>query len=120
MTNEDIACELFRNCESGLTIRLDGTIPDKGFAVGRIGYELRAHRSILNIDMIRAWVDRARRLHEHLYHNDSWGLGIWRDGEHIYLDVSNIIPNRARAEELGRDRRQIAIYDLERGEEIRL
>lgn len=45
-------------------------------------------------------------------------LGAWLDGDVLYLDVSQVVPERAVALRLGRERQQRAIYDLARHEEI--
>lgn len=42
--------------------------------------------------------------------------GVWVDGGKCYIDISERIKNRKKAENVGRARRQISIYDWQAGE----
>ena len=37
-------------------------------------------------------------------------VGVWIDGGRAYIDISERIPNQARALEIGRERKQISVY----------
>jgi len=47
-------------------------------------------------------------------------LGAWLDGETLYLDVTQVVPERAVALRLGAERNQLAVFDLGAGEEIKV
>ena len=45
-------------------------------------------------------------------------LGAWVEGETIHLDPTTIVRKKRDALNLGRENRQLAVYDLRRGETI--
>ena len=45
-------------------------------------------------------------------------LGLWRDGEKVYADISVCVPDRVTALQLAASNSQRAIFDLARGEVI--
>ena len=45
-------------------------------------------------------------------------LGAWVDGDTIHLDPTTIVRNKSEALDLGRENRQIAIYDFRKSETI--
>jgi hypothetical protein len=47
-------------------------------------------------------------------------LGAWVDNGTLYLDVAECIAERATAERLGRERGELAIFDVEGGDSIYL
>jgi hypothetical protein len=47
-------------------------------------------------------------------------LGAWLDNGILYLDITEVVAERATAERLGYDRDQLAIWDFARSEEIRM
>jgi hypothetical protein len=46
-------------------------------------------------------------------------VGIWADGDHVYLDASSIVADRDDALALARQRGELAVWDRENGVEIR-
>ncbi len=47
-------------------------------------------------------------------------LRAWLDGNVLYLDVSQVVPERAVALRLGRERGQLAVFDLARREDVKV
>lgn len=47
-------------------------------------------------------------------------VGVWADGDTVYLDQSEVVADRSTAEALGRERRQKAIYHYDSGQVITL
>jgi hypothetical protein len=64
---------------------------------------------------VAAWVRRV--LPVVLAGRDLW-IGAWVDGGTLYLDVSERIAAREVAARVGRERDQIAVWDLGRGEAV--
>ena len=101
----------------GLSLRLDGSEPTKGYVVGMASYEMRLRGNAY--DLVRAWVKRTREQIGYITSVDLV-LGAWIDGDHIYFDVSEIILDRTNAIDFGHANGQLAIYDIAAGETIRL
>lgn len=114
------AKRLWNARRSGEALHLsDGLPPTVGYAVGREGWEVRLGRETVSAAMIRPWLDRVRTA-KTLHPDVDWAVGVWYDKGFVYLDVVNVVMDRTEAIELGKDRRQLAIYDLAIGAEIRL
>ncbi len=47
-------------------------------------------------------------------------FGFWIDGNKVYLDISNVYFDFNEAVALGKENKQLAIYDLSKNEDIRL
>lgn len=122
MTHDTLARKLCANAETGLTIGLDGTQVHQGFAVGREGWEMRLSQPLVlnSWFAVREWVQTVLTVHEIHYAKSDWALGVWRDGDKVYFDVVNVVADRDEALAMGRAHNQLAIYDLAKGEEIRL
>lgn len=115
-----IVDRLYHSCSTGCTLRLDdGLPPTVGYAVGREGWELRLGRECVSKALIGPWLDRVQSA-KSLHPDADWAVGVWDDKGFVYLDVVNVVLDRAEAIELGKDRSQLAIYDLAEGVEIRL
>ncbi|MEU6573601.1 hypothetical protein [Streptomyces sp. NPDC046805] len=104
--------------DGGFTIRFnaDGTLTPaaSGFAVSATDEQWSIPSDVPFADFA-ADVERL-----HALYPGANALGGWVDGQQLYLDPVEIIDDRAQAEFLGRQRKQIAIYDLSASEEIRL
>ncbi|MFC4463981.1 hypothetical protein ACFPH6_05285 [Streptomyces xiangluensis] len=104
--------------DGGFTVRFsaDGTLtPAKsGFAVSATDEQWYVPADVPFADFAAA-VERL-----HTIYPTANAVGGWVDGQRLYLDPVEIIDDRARAEYVGRLRKQIAIYDLSASEEIRL
>ena len=92
-----------------------GAVPTTGYAVSlRPEDELRVSVSDANLDEVcRHWL-AGRTMGPDEY------VGAWVDGPDVVFDISTIVPGYWDAVALGRSARQDAIYDIERGKEIRL
>lgn len=99
----------------------DGTVPVSNVAAPQQGYVVGINgQGIVSTDPAEAyrWVASQRSRAALPGHH----LGSWLDTEtgKRYLDLVRVFSERATAEEFGRDQEEIAIYDLKKGEEIRL
>ena len=94
-------------------------VPTRGYVVAVAGHE---HRTPWPRDL-RSQAARVQAyVHDHRAALAQAGhyLGAWRDGADVVLDVVEILPERAAAIAAGIARGEDAIYDLARGEDIRL
>lgn len=112
---EQVVSELLSN---------DGTVPvahvsppSKGYVVGINGAGLQYSQEI-PVAEVESWVRNVRTRAAQPAHY----LGSWKDSETgtRYLDLVRVFGERATAEEFGREQGEIAIYDLNNDEEIRL
>ena len=117
----------FSSKGEGLSVRLDGSLPETGYAVGIPGYEMRLRKSANNDNLVATWAMWAiRQITDSCHGGDTVRrieqivLGVWIDDDHIYYDVSRVFPNRIDARRFGDLWNQIAIWNLDKGEEIRL
>ena len=121
MDTKKAANRLYNARRSGCTLHLsDGLPPTVGYAVGREGWEVRLGPESCTACLIYLWVQHVQDVWFRLHPEAEWAIGVWYDKGFVYLDVVNVVLDRAEAIELGKDRSQLAIYDLEKGEEIRL
>ena len=92
-----------------------GAVPTAGYAVSvRHEDELRVPVSDANLDgVFRHWL-AGRTMGADEY------VGAWVDGADVVFDISTVVPGYWDAVALGRVAQQDAIYDIERGKEIRL
>jgi hypothetical protein len=115
MNNYEQLAERLRT-DGGFTHNLStGREPASGYAVGLKGAEYPNGASAYNIEW---FVLRHRRdLHLPFAY-----LGGWHDSEtgHDWLDVVIVYQDPIKAIETARETGQLAIYDLERKQEIRL
>lgn len=95
-----------------------GAVPTTGYAVSlRPEDELRVPASWSAC----AWLGAVLRhwLAGRTMEPDEY-VGAWVDGADVVFDISTIVPGYRDAVALGRSAQQDAIYDIERGKEIRL
>lgn len=105
--------------DGGATIARDGTEPITGYAVALPGHELTyplpsSQRELAALVLAYALEHSAE------LETDGAHLGAWIDGPLVYLDITRVIADRRKAELEGIAARQLAIFDLGAGEEIRL
>lgn len=92
----------------------DCSSPSAGFCVARPEAELITaklpHRAV-----VEAWL-------RHTVSDDAAFVGVWVDSASgkVYFDEVRIVEDRDEAIKLGREWGQLAIFDLNEGEEIRL
>lgn len=102
----------------GVSINMaTGNTPATGFMVSRAGSEVVIDGGLTR-EHLEQFVDAYR---EELDYPDAY-LGIWTDDATglVYLDISDNLDNLDTAMMLGSWRGQLAIYDIERGMEVRL
>ena len=99
----------------GATIDSTGNVPRSGFCVGRGGAEA--------LNPKRSYMDQALEIVEaELNNNPRTSFGAWVDSEtqRLYIEPVDIFRFRADALQAARLRAEIAIYDLELSQEIRV
>lgn len=90
--------------------------PGEGFAVGTEG-----HEAILPLKAFGAWAISAY-IQDHLpqLFEEGYCLGIWIDGDSVYLDLSLVFEDQVEASLVARAHKQLAYYDLAKKEEVRI
>lgn len=100
----------------GLTIKpFQNEKPETGYMVALQGYELQVPVSEFFTGVVADYIgEHAQKLMA----NPSLCLGTWINEGVVYLDLSENIASREKALELGRERHQLAIFNLETFEEV--
>ena len=116
MKRNEIKKYLLEN--KGATLTADTLEPSqekKGFMVSLYGTEIQEK-------YIEKVIDRIEERAEQLKNNNKKGLfvGVWLYDGIWYIDTSRNIKSRKKAIYYGEKQKQIAIYNLENGEEIKL
>lgn len=104
----------------GFTIGIDNTpVPTEGYFVGK--KSLAILDDYATKDQITAYIDEVRTLNE-TNPTKNFFLGAWldKDSQKIYYDISEHFTLREKAIVEANRRRELAIWDITRGEEIRL
>ncbi len=91
-----------------------GDIPVVGYMVALEGHEERIPVDALTPDRLARYV----KTHFDALMQDDVFLGAWRDGDTVYLDVSECVTSLAKALFLGQERRQLAVWDVLNSAEI--
>ena len=102
--------------DGGLTIKpFTGEKPASGYMVALQGFELQVPVSEFFTGVVADYIgEHAQKLMA----NPSLCLGTWVNEGTVYLDLSENIQSRDKALELGRERHQLAIFNLETFEEV--
>lgn len=92
-----------------------GAQPNKGFAVS-INKEAETviDAEEFNVDDVMSFIDN----NADLLKRSSNYLGLWHDGDDVYIDITTVVYNQAFALALAIDNDQQAIFDLERLQDI--
>ena len=94
----------------GVTINLEGDIPETGFAFSRNkDTEFVKPMDKWTIDDIERYVDQ----NFDLLQDDNAFLGVWVDEGKVYTDVSTVLPDKVGALVEAKNADQLAIFDLE-------
>ena len=103
--------------EGGITFSfVDQSEPKSGFAVGVEGHEKTVPLDIFTYRSIRGYIlDKSVELFE-----EGYCLGIWIDGNLVYLDLSLVFEDQVEASLVARAHKQLAYYDLAKKEEVRV
>lgn len=100
----------------GLTVKpFTGEKPASGYMVALEGYELQVPVSEFFTGIVADYIGQHA---QKLMANPSLCLGTWVNEGVVYLDLSENIQSRDKALELGRERSQLAIFNLETFEEV--
>jgi hypothetical protein len=86
--------------------------PKRGYAVGA------TKETAIRLPITASDKSLAEALFLIWYRFGTRHLGAWVEGDTIHLDPTTIVRNKRDALNLGRENRQIAIYDLRKGETI--
>ncbi len=102
--------------DGGLTIKpFTGEKPASGYMVALQGYELQVPVSEFFTGIVADYIgEHAQKLMD----NPSLCIGTWVNEGIVYLDLSENVGSRDKALELGRERNQLAIFNLETFEEV--
>ncbi|RIK38244.1 MAG: hypothetical protein DCC58_16935 [Chloroflexi bacterium] len=113
----DELCERIAR-QGGLTIDLrSGREPVRGFAVASAA---DCEVSIPLDDFSPERLQRFIAMNDALLQRPEQFLGAWVERGLVYLDVSTVLDDREAAWRLGQRHKQLAIFDLARGESIAL
>ena len=114
MKNEKII-EIIKNGGATLDKDYNNFKSDRGYMVSLQGQEIKVNKN--DIKGIRKEIEKKRE-----FIKDKRGLyiGLWLEGDIMFVDVSIHIVNYLRALEIGRVNKQLAIYDLKNNDSIYL
>jgi hypothetical protein len=99
----------------GITIDKNGTIPLEGYSYS----PYKGRETIIPAGKFdAAAVDAFKAKNADLLSQPGNHLGIWRDGDNYYLDVSKVGPPTADTLKEAQNNEQLAVYDLAKGESI--
>ena len=100
----------------GLTIKpFTGEKPSGGYMVALQGYELQVPLSEFFTGVVADYIgEHAQKLMD----NPSLCVGTWVNEGSVYLDLSENVPSLDKALELGRERNQLAVFNLSTFEEV--
>ena len=102
--------------DGGLTVKpFTGEKPSGGYMVALQGYELQVPVSEFFTGVVADYIGQHAKA---LMDNPSLCLGTWVNEGIVYLDLSENIQSREKALELGKERHQLAIFNLETFEEV--
>lgn len=99
----------------GFSVQLtSGDVPTGGYMVALSGHEEIIPAQALTVDRLTRYVSA----HFDALMLDDMFLGAWRDGDDVYLDVSQCVANQEEATFLAGRRKQLAIWDVVNSAEI--
>jgi len=102
------------SCTQGCSLNNDFKSPDKGYMVGGFGKELIFPSiSQVNLSAVETWIE------EHKLKKDQY-YGVWLDHGKVYFDVSANIQDENQSIRIGRVKKQLAIWDLNKNKPIDL
>ena len=103
---------ILKNGGATLDSNLKPIQAQKGYMVSMQGHELVTTIEGLNDTLLENYTRLAKKLNGY--------VGMWLDDDKVYLDISQHHTSKNKALEVGKANKQLAIYDLENDEEIRL
>ncbi len=113
--------DIIRNSPNGFSVTPSGSVPTSGYMVSLSGHSAYVPLGALAGPRAREIIQNYVNANAALFANQSAHIGGWHDTNagHVVLDVSHNMQNRTEAIRTGRDRNQIAIYDIKHGKEIK-
>ncbi|QFG25417.1 hypothetical protein [Actinomadura sp. WMMB 499] len=111
----DLANEIIR--DGGATWHAYRPAPMDGFMVSAPNHERRIPLAEFNSTEVEMYMRDKQNI---TYRYDDLFYGAWIDGGHVYLDLSYWVATRTVAIQLGKIAKQLAIWDVLNGAEIRL
>ena len=114
MKNEKII-EIIENKGATLDSNYNNFNSDRGFMVSIKGQEVKTDKN--NIKEIKKEIEKKR---EFIQDKEGLYIGLWLDGDIIYVDVSIHIIDYLEALEVARNNDQLAIFDLKNKDSIYL
>ena len=90
-----------------LTSDLDNAAIDSGYMVSLAGHEFKTNIDLLTIELLKDYQRIAEQYNAY--------VGLWLDGDDLYLDISTNIQDQQQAIKMARDNNQLAIYDIDGG-----
>ena len=114
MENKKIL-EIIENKGATLDYNYNNFVSNKGYMVSLYGQEIKVDKN--DVQGIRKEIEKKRD-----FIKDKRGLyiGLWLEGDIMFVDVSIHIVDYLRALEVGRFNKQLAIYDLKNNDSIYL
>lgn len=103
---------ILKNGGATLDSNLEPIQAQNGYMVSMQGHELVTTIEGLNDTLIERYTSLAKKLNGY--------VGMWLDDGKVYLDISQHHTNKNKALEIGKANKQLAIYDIGTGKEIRL
>lgn len=102
--------------DGGLTVKpFTGEKPASGYMVALEGYELKVPLTEFFTGVVADYIGQHA---QKLMSNPALCLGTWVNEGTVYLDLSENIASRDKALELGKERGQLAIFNLADMEEV--
>jgi hypothetical protein len=80
----------------------------KGYAVATIGNEKRFTANRLNLFNLAELIKEYRKK----LTSDNLMIGAWLDGGKVFFDISEIVQDKDQAIQLGKERKQLAIFNF--------
>lgn len=107
--------EIIKNGGATLDYNYNDFVSNRGYMVSIQGQEIKVDKN--DVQGIKKEIDKKRE-----FIKDKRGLyiGLWLENEIMFIDVSIHIIDYLRALEIGRNNRQLAIYDLKNNDSIYL
>ena len=102
--------------DGGLTIKpFTGEKPSSGYMVALEGYELKVPVSEFFTGLVADYIGSHA---SKLMHNPALCVGTWVHEGSVYLDLSENVADLGTALQRGKERNQLAIFNLETFEEV--
>lgn len=106
--------------DGGFTYSIGNGFVTNGWAVSLKGHEYKYLNPVYAIDNVGVV---SKYLHDKakvLVNTEGSCIGGWAHEGYVYLDVSVVVKDKEAAIKLGKENEQLAIYDLNKKEEIRI